>query len=155
MRMFMEKIEIEPIGFVKTKVIGKEIKNRSNISEIILKEELTSALEGIEDFSHLFVLFWIHQISRKEKLPMKVHPRGRKENPLLGILATRSPYRPNPIGLTLVELIDINKNVLIVCGLDAFNGTPILDIKPADKWDSKFNNLRVPKWWKNIKNKKK
>jgi tRNA-Thr(GGU) m(6)t(6)A37 methyltransferase TsaA len=66
--------------------------------------------------------------------------------PLLGVFATRTPYRPNPIGLTLVELLKIEANVLYVRGLDAFNGTPVLDIKPYDKWDVPENS-KMPDWW--------
>ena len=66
---------------------------------------------------------------------MKVHPRGKIDAPLLGIFATRTPHRPNPVGLTLVELMKVERNVLTVRGLDAFDGTPIIDIKPYDYWD--------------------
>ena len=66
--------------------------------------------------------------------------------PLLGVYATRTPYRPNPIGLTLVEVLEVKDNVITVRGLDAVDGTPILDIKPFDYWDT-AENARVPDWW--------
>ena len=66
--------------------------------------------------------------------------------PLLGIFATRTKLRPNPIGLTLVELVKVQDNILTVRGLDAFNGTPILDIKPFDSWDATANAI-MPQWW--------
>ena len=141
-----EKIELKPIGFVKTKAVGKEVRDRSNVSEIILREDLTEALDGIEDFSHLFVIFWMHEISNEERRTVKVHPRGREDMPLLGVFATRTPHRPNPIGITLVELLEVDGNVLIVRGLDAFDGTPVLDIKPFDYWDM-AEDARVPDWW--------
>jgi tRNA-Thr(GGU) m(6)t(6)A37 methyltransferase TsaA len=100
-------------------------------------------LGGVESFSHLFILYWLHEISIKAKERLKTHPRGRKDMPLLGIFATRTPYRPNPIGLTLVELLKIEGSILTVRGLDAFDGTPILDIKPYDKWDVPENS-RMP-----------
>ena len=84
---------------------------------------------------------------------MKVHPRGRRDLPLLGIFATRTMLRPNPVGLTLVELVKVEGNVLTVRGLDAFDGTPVLDIKPFDSWDT-TENARVPKWWTKLKNEK-
>ena len=73
--------------------------------------------------------------------------------PLIGVFATRSPHRPNPIGLTLVELVKRKRNILTVKGLDAINGTPILDLKPYDSWDS-AENILVPNWWKQLTDKK-
>ena len=142
----IEKIEVKPIGFVKTKAVGKEVRNRSNVSKIILRNDLIKALDGIEDFSHLFVIFWMHRIPKEERTTMKVHPRGRIDMPLLGVFATRTSHRPNPIGVTLVELLEVEGNVVTVRGLDAFDGTPVLDIKPFDKWDM-VEDARVPEWW--------
>ena len=88
----------------------------------------------------------MHQISNEERSRLKVHPRGRRDMPLLGMFATRTPYRKNPIGLTLVELLGVEDNVLTVRGLDAFDGTQVLDIKPFDYWDT-AQEARVPRWW--------
>jgi tRNA-Thr(GGU) m(6)t(6)A37 methyltransferase TsaA len=63
---------------------------------------------------------------------MKLHPKGNPDNPLVGVFASRSPNRPNPIGVTKVKLLEVRGNILVVKGLDALNGTPVLDIKPAD-----------------------
>jgi tRNA-Thr(GGU) m(6)t(6)A37 methyltransferase TsaA len=114
---------------------------------------LAEALDGIEDFSHLFVIFWMHEIPKEERRAMKVHPRGRMDMPLLGIFATRTPHRPNPIGLTLVELLRVEGNVVTVRGLDAFDGTPVLDIKPFDYWEM-VEDARVPEWWMRLKKEK-
>jgi tRNA-Thr(GGU) m(6)t(6)A37 methyltransferase TsaA len=141
-----EKIELKQIGFVKTKAVGKEVKDRSNVSKIVLRQDLTEALDGITDFSHIFVIFWMHEISKEDRKALKVHPRGRGDMPLLGVFATRTPYRPNPIGLTLVELLEVEGNVVTVRGLDAFDGTPVLDIKPFDYWDM-VEAAKVPGWW--------
>ena len=70
--------------------------------------------------------------------------------PLLGIFATRTPHRPNPIGLTRVKLLNIKGNVVTVQGLDAFNGTLVLDIKPFDSWDT-TEDFKVPDWWMKLK----
>lgn len=148
-----EKIELKQIGFVKTGAVGKEVKDRSNVSKIVLHKDLTEALDGIEDFSHLFVIFWMHKISKEDRRAMKVHPRGRRDLPLLGVFATRTPYRPNPIGLTLVELLEVEDNVVTVRGLDAFDGTPVLDIKPFDYWDM-VEEARVPRWWRRLEKEK-
>jgi tRNA-Thr(GGU) m(6)t(6)A37 methyltransferase TsaA len=95
----------------------------------------------------------MHEIPKEERRTMKVHPRGRMDMPLLGIFATRTPYRPNPIGLTLVELLRVEGNVVTVRGLDAFDGTPVLDIKPFDYWDL-VEDARVPEWWMRLKKEK-
>jgi len=148
-----EKIELKPIGFVKTKSVGKEVRDKGNVSEIVFRKDLAEALDGIEDFSHMFVIFWMHEISKEDRRTMKVHPRSRRDMPLLGAFATRTPHRPNPIGLTMVELLEVEDNVVTVRGLDAFDGTPILDIKPFDYWDM-AEDARVPEWWMKLEKEK-
>jgi tRNA-Thr(GGU) m(6)t(6)A37 methyltransferase TsaA len=148
-----EQILLQPIGFVKTDAIGDEVRDKSRLSRIIIREDLQEALVGIDDFSHLFVLFWLGEISPEDRMTLKVHPRGRKDLPLLGVFATRTNLRPNPVGLTLVELVKVEGNVLTVRGLDAFDATTILDIKPYDPWDS-IAEPRVPKWWKKLQEEK-
>jgi tRNA-Thr(GGU) m(6)t(6)A37 methyltransferase TsaA len=143
------EFKLEPLGFVHTKAIGKEVRDKNVVSRIVFREDLTKALEGVENFSHLFVLFWLHETSDEDRKRMKVHPRGRADMPLLGIFATRTPHRPNPIGLTRVKLLKIEDNVLTVQGLDAYHGTPILDIKPLDSWDT-TEDFKVPEWWKKL-----
>lgn len=157
MMSYNMKIDVKPIGFVKTKAVGKEVRDKSLVSQIVFREELTEALEGIEGFSHIFVLFWLHKIGKKERKMMKVHPQGRKDMPLLGAFATRTPHRPNPIGLTRVKLLGVEGNVVTVQGLDAFDGTPVLDIKPFDYWDT-TEEATVADWWLKLekdRNKKK
>jgi len=150
---FQDKIFLNPIGRVKTEAVGNEVKDKSRISQIILRDELVGTLEGVDGFSHLFVLFWLNQISNKQRMTLKIHPRGRMDMPLLGVFATRTNIRPNPIGLTLVELLKVEGNTLTVRGLDAFDGTPILDIKPFDSWDN-AEKARVPDWWIKLNEKK-
>ncbi|MBI3996646.1 MAG: tRNA (N6-threonylcarbamoyladenosine(37)-N6)-methyltransferase TrmO [Candidatus Omnitrophica bacterium] len=99
-------------------------------------------LQGIEDFSHIIVLFWLHQARKPE---LRIHPKGFKELPKLGFLATRTPHRPNPIGVTVVRLLKRRGSRLRVEGLDAWNGTPVFDIKPYTKKDS-VKPLRIPSW---------
>ena len=149
-----KRVLLKPIGFVKTSAVGDEVKNKSQLADIVLNEELIEGLEGIDEFSHLFVLFWLNEITSQERQVLKVHPRGREDLPLLGIFATRTKLRPNPIGLTLVELVKAAGNTLTVRGLDAFDGTLVLDIKPFDPWDM-VQNARVPKWWTKLDEEKK
>jgi len=140
-----EKIVLTPIGYVKTDAAGDEVKDKSRISKIILNENLAEGLDGIDGFSHLFVLFWLNKVANKPR-GLKFHPRGRMDMPLLGVFALRTNLRPNPVGLTLVELLKIEDNVLTVRGLDAYDGTPVLDIKPFDSWDN-VDKAKVPDWW--------
>ena len=133
--------------------IGNEVRDRNRLSQIILENELVKALDGIEEFSHIFVIFWLHKISKEQRQTLKVHPRGRRDMPLLGIFATRTMLRPNPIGLTLVELVRVEGRVLTVRGLDAIDGTPVLDIKPFDSWDM-TKTAKVPRWWIRLEDEK-
>ena len=145
-----EKIEIRPIGFVRRASSNEDVKDKSLVSEVVLEKDLTKALDGIEDFSHIFIIFWMHKISEAERTTLQVHPQGRTELPVTGVFATRAPIRPNPIGLTLVELTKRGKNVLWVRGLDAYDGTPILDIKLYPDWEKGHwivvKDFKAPKW---------
>jgi tRNA-Thr(GGU) m(6)t(6)A37 methyltransferase TsaA len=147
--VFEEKIVFCPIGYVKTAAVGEEVKEKSVVSQIVLRLELTEGLDGIAGFSHLFVLFYLNQVPNIKRETLKVHPRGRLDLPLTGIFSTRTMLRPNPIGLTLVELLKVKDNVLTIRGLDAYDGTPVLDIKPYDPWDT-VEGARVPDWWKKL-----
>jgi tRNA-Thr(GGU) m(6)t(6)A37 methyltransferase TsaA len=148
-----QEIVLKPIGVVKTTAIGDEVRDKTRTSQLVISKELTTALDGVDGFSHLFVLFWLHKTSDEQRKLLKVHPRRRKDLPLLGIFATRTMTRPNPVGLTLVELVKVEGNVLTVRGLDAFDGTPVLDIKPFDSWDT-AETAKVPEWWTKMKNEK-
>jgi tRNA (Thr-GGU) A37 N-methylase len=94
------------------------------------------------------VLFLLHE-TPKWKGSLTVHPRGRTDINKTGVFATRSPHRPNPIALTLVKLLRKRGRVLTVKGLDAYDGTPVLDLKPYDRYDS-TPHPRVPLWWKKL-----
>jgi tRNA-Thr(GGU) m(6)t(6)A37 methyltransferase TsaA len=148
-----EEISLKPIGVVRTASVGNEVRDKKRLSQIILEDEVVKALDGIEEFSHIFVIFWLHKISKEQRQTLKVHPRGRRDMPLLGIFATRTMLRPNPIGLTLVELVRVEGRVLTVRGLDAIDGTPVLDIKPFDSWDM-TKAAKVPSWWIRLKDEK-
>ena len=115
------------------------------ISDIVVDSSLTEALDNLEEFSHIIVLYWMHRADN-EALPPKVHPMGRGELPLVGFFATRSPNRPNPVGKTTVRLIERNGNILKVKGLDAIDGTPVIDIKPYIPGYDSATDARVPPW---------
>jgi tRNA-Thr(GGU) m(6)t(6)A37 methyltransferase TsaA len=147
------EIVLKPIGVVRTTAVGDEVRDKTRIARIVIRSELAEALDGVDGFSHLFVMFWLNQISEDQRKTLKVHPRGRRDLPLLGVFATRTMLRPNPIGLTLVELVKVEGNVLTVRGLDAFDGTPVLDIKPFDSWDT-AKTAKVPEWWTKLEKEK-
>ncbi|MDD5038328.1 MAG: tRNA (N6-threonylcarbamoyladenosine(37)-N6)-methyltransferase TrmO [Dehalococcoidales bacterium] len=118
----------------------------SMISEIVVDTSLTEALDGLDEFSHIMVLYWMHRITDSE-VPLKVHPRGRKDLPLVGLFATRTPNRPNRIGKTTVRLLERRGNILKVKGLDALDGSPVIDIKPCIPQDDLLS-AKVPQWIK-------
>jgi tRNA-Thr(GGU) m(6)t(6)A37 methyltransferase TsaA len=95
---------------------------------IRINETVVEGLEGIEVGSELIVITWFHESSREI---LKVHPRNEITNPLTGVFATRSPDRPNPLGLHRVKVIEIERNRLKVGPIEAINGTPVVDIKPV------------------------
>lgn len=131
----------------------ENVKDRSLVCSIMFKKGYEKALDGIEDFSHIYIIFWMHKIGDAERKILKTHPRGRIDLPLLGVLATRSPLRPNPIGLTVVELLERKGNILKVRGLDAFDGTPVIDVKPYNHWDI-IEDVKVPEWWLRLEKEK-
>ena len=125
----------------------------SAVSKIKVKESFVDALLGIEKFSHIFVIFWLHEMQIREDISW-IHPSTSDDKDPVGFLATRAPRRPNPIGLTLVELIKHEDNVLWVKGLDAINGTPVIDIKPYPDWNQGrcqvIVDYRIPDWLKQL-----
>jgi tRNA (adenine37-N6)-methyltransferase len=124
---------------------GVRISRRDIVAEIVVREDLAVALTGIEEWSHLIILFWMDQLAGKPG-PLITHPRHRADLPEVGVFCARGPERPNPIGLAIVELLKRDRNVLTVKALDAYDGTPVLDIKPYDSYDA-ITGLRVPQWW--------
>ena len=139
-------IEMRPIGVVETAVADADIahQRRNMISEIRIFEEYAEGLTGITDYSHIIVLFWMHRAQRSANL--LVHPRGDSKLPLTGVLASRGCGHPNPIGFAVAELIEQTGNRLKVRRLDAYGGTPIIDIKPYDRYDV-YTELRMPQWF--------
>jgi tRNA-Thr(GGU) m(6)t(6)A37 methyltransferase TsaA len=124
---------------------GVRMSRRDIIAQIVVREDLAAALTGIEEWSHLIVLFWMDRLAEKPH-PLAMHPRHRADLPKVGVFCARGRERPNPIGLAIVELLKRDKNVLTVKALDAYDGSPVLDIKPYDYYDV-VTGLRVPEWW--------
>ena len=97
-------------------------------SRIVIDPTLAGGLKGLEPGQKVMVVFCFH---RSQGFDLLQHPQGDRSRPRRGVFSLRSPRRPNPIGVTVVDLVAVEGNVLRVRGLDAINGTPVLDLKPA------------------------
>ncbi|RLC82498.1 MAG: tRNA (N6-threonylcarbamoyladenosine(37)-N6)-methyltransferase TrmO [Chloroflexi bacterium] len=125
-----QAVTLHPIGRVEREEGGRGL-SPENLSarpaHILLDPSLTDGLMGLETGSDIVVLYHLHLSTGYE---LHVHPRGDPDRPLRGVFATRSPRRPNPIGMTTARIRRIEGNVLEVVGLDALDGSPVLDVKP-------------------------
>ncbi len=128
---------LRPIGRVRSTLGSHEHKRDYSqvTAEIVVEPEYASALEGIERRDHIVVLFWFTRIEESERDALLVPEHRRKADKPAGIFGTRAPTRPNPIGVTTVHLLSREGNVLHVQGLDAADGTPVLDLKPYSHFD--------------------
>ncbi len=127
----IESISLAPIGYVKNQFTENTPADqiRPQPVQLIIKPELVAGLMGLQAGQNILVLFYFHQ-AVPEGFALQLHPRHDPANPLQGVFATRSPYRPVNIGATVAQIESIEGHVLTVTGLDALNETPILDIKP-------------------------
>ncbi len=143
----LPSMTLKPIGIVRKGIKQAAVKRdrEKKVSDIIINTSLTEALDGLEEFSHIVVLYWMHQVMSGE-VPLKIHPRGKQELPLLGLFATRTPTRPNRIGIATVRLLERQGNILRVEGFDAIEGTPVIDIKPYIPGYDSVANTKVPSW---------
>jgi len=133
-------LNCKPIGFVRSPVSeppDEEDWWKELVAEIVINESLTEALDQIDFYEYLTILYWIHKRDRSH-IALRVNPKGRTDIPMRGIFATRTPDRPNPIGQTTVRLLRCEGNVLTVKGLDALDGSPVIDIKP---WNTGYDAL--------------
>ena len=146
-----DNVNIEPIGVVKSPVKEPIDENwQQVIAEIHLNDSLAPGLKGLDRFSHLVVIFFMHQYSFTPDTDLVRRPQERDDMPEVGIFAQRAKHRPNPIGITAVELIELRGPVLVVKGLDAIDGTPVLDIKPyVPAFDGKGKGVKsfVGSYW--------
>ena len=154
----MGKLELEPIGFVKVLENEDQIKGDHSrvISEINILEKFRDGLRGLDGFSHVIVLSYFDRLRDFEKGVLVVRPRRLtrygiplEELPEVGVFALDSPNRPNPIAISIVELLKVNPSSIIVRGLDAFDGTPVIDIKPYTP-DRAICNVRLPEWYSGL-----
>jgi tRNA (adenine37-N6)-methyltransferase len=155
------KIVLKPIGVVHTKLSDEQIKEEHREIEAVVEvfPEFAKALGGLDGYSHLFILSYLHKLRPEQVGPLKVKPKRAtkmgfklEELPTLGVFALDSPTRPNPIGLTLVRLLKRSGRNLFVTGIDLFDGTPVIDVKAYNP-DYEAKNYSMPKWYLKIMNK--
>lgn len=139
-RFAAQSFTVYPIGRI-TKAQGK--------TKIVLDKQYQPGLLGLNEFSHVYVYWWFNRNDTPEKRAvLQVHPRGNQANPLTGVFATRSPCRPNLIGMTLCKIISVKGNVVEIDRIDAFDGTPVLDIKPYIPQLDAVPDAIIPEWLK-------
>ena len=164
MQQTTSPIHLSPVGSVRSSISAASVHihgqganqnilphthrfDREHKSEIVLDAQWEELLDGIEGYSHIMVLYWPHLLSEERRQIRKVHPMGRTEIPLQGIFATRSPARPNPILVSVVKLLERKGNILHVQGLEAVDGSPVLDIKPHNRtFYMASEAVLVPDW---------
>lgn len=140
---------LRPIGMVKSVTRARDERLwESLVSEISLDPAYEAGLEGIDAFSHVVIIYWMHLLEAGERELLKVHPRRNSTLPLVGVFATRSPARPNPLGMAVARLLRRRGNMLTVVGLDALDGTPVIDIKPYLPSRDCVAGAVVPGWVK-------
>jgi len=137
---------MQPVGYVQNQVHDKKDDAwGGDLSTIILENEYHTGLKGLEGFSHAMVIFYLDQAKYERETHLQRRPRDRDDMPMVGIFSQRTKDRPNNIGVTTVQIVSVDDKSLTVKGLDAIDGTPVLDIKPYypvfDKRDA-----HVPEW---------
>jgi len=140
-------ITIKPIGFVESSVTEMVDENWGSVSSRIkLLSEYEGSLIGLEDFSHAIVITYLHRAKYIPSKHLQRRPRGLKSMPTVGIFSQRVKDRPNPIGITSVEILSVGRDSLDVRGLDAIDGTPVIDIKPYFPHFDSVEKARIPEW---------
>ncbi|MDJ0919514.1 MAG: SAM-dependent methyltransferase [Henriciella sp.] len=142
------QIELEPIGYVRD---GRSEVQDDHWGSERCRIELTDAygpeaLFGLSDFSHLEIIFYFDRVPDTKVQTGARHPRNNKDWPLVGIFGQRGKNRPNRLGLCTCKLISVEGTTLTVEGLDAIEGTPVLDIKPLMRGFQPREDTRQPEW---------
>lgn len=142
----MQDIIMKPIGYVRNSVQQKrDVSWGNEVSTIILNKEYHTGCKGLEAFSHAMILYYLNQADFQRDKHLQRRPQNREDMPLIGIFSQRGKDRPNQIGMTSVQILSVDDASLTVIGLDAIDGTPVLDIKPYyPVYDRK--DAQVPEW---------
>jgi tRNA-Thr(GGU) m(6)t(6)A37 methyltransferase TsaA len=145
----MEQITLRAIGRVRSPVKSTpkpEYDWRGIVSEIELEPGLAPGLEGLEGYSHVIVIYYADRATDPADMALRVRFKGDPDYPMVGVFASRSPYRPNPLGQKLARLLAVEGSKLRVEGLDAIDGTPVLDIKPFIPGYDSSPDATSPQW---------
>jgi len=127
--------------------IGTVEKAGEEEADVRVFPKFRAGLKGIEDFSHIIILYWTHlRDNEDDRRVLQVVPRKHAVDVEVGVFACRSPSRPNPIGLCVVELMKVEGDILTVKGLDALKGSPVVDIKPYLPRADSVPAARIPEW---------
>jgi tRNA-Thr(GGU) m(6)t(6)A37 methyltransferase TsaA len=122
---------------------------------IVLDKQYQPGLLGVDGYSHIYIIWWFDKNDTPEKrATLQVHPMGNRENPLTGVFGTRSPRRPNLVALTLCKIVAVKDNVIEIEKTDAFDGTPVLDIKPFIPGYDTVEDASVPDWLERARKKR-
>jgi tRNA-Thr(GGU) m(6)t(6)A37 methyltransferase TsaA len=144
------KLTLRPIGQV---VRGRTPERPDGWEDeeavIEVEPKWVEGLQGLDGFSHIWILWWLHQMGAPPD-SMRVRPQRRSELPEVGLFSTRSPRRPNPLAMTAVQLIERDGGTLRVRGLDAYQGTPVLDIKPYLTRGDLIADATGPDWLRQL-----
>jgi tRNA-Thr(GGU) m(6)t(6)A37 methyltransferase TsaA len=140
-------VEVHAIGVVRSSYRdARRMADPTQEATIELLPEHLSALTGLDGFSHIFVLTWLDRVAEEERTISAEQPAGDPKLPEIGVLALRTHHRPNPIGVSVVPLLRVEGGKLHVRGLDAIDGTPVLDIKPYVPFYDSVPEARLPGW---------
>lgn len=113
--------------------IGVVEKVDGDLSTILIYPDYVSGLDGLDEYKHLYIIYWLHEGDNPtRRATLRVVPRRHGATEERGVFSTHSPHRPNPVGLTIVDLVKREGARIVVEGLDAFEGSPIVDIKPEE-----------------------
>ena len=142
----MEEIIMRPVGHIRNAVQEKkDVSWGADVSVIELEDAYAPGLKGLADFSHAIILFYLDQAEFDPEKHLLRRPQNRDDMPEVGIFSQRCKDRPNQIGMTAVAIISVSERTLAVRGLDAVDGTPVLDIKPYyPAYDRR--DAAVPEW---------
>ena len=142
-----EPVSLRPIAVVRNNVSEPMMEGWEQVrSDLIFRDELMEALDGIEAYSHVIVVFFCHKVPDEERADGHIHLRGDSNLPEQGVLATRSQRRPTALGVAVVPLLRRRRNILRVTGLDAIDGTPVVDVKPYLPYYDSVAEATVPEW---------
>lgn len=141
-----QHIMMQPIGWVQNSIQNrKDVSWGEDVSTIMLDEAYYTGLKGLEDFSHVIVIYYMDKANYVKEKHLQRRPQNREDMPMVGIFSQRGKDRPNTIGMTSVEIVSVDERTITVRGLDAIDGTPVLDIKPYyPVYDKK--DASVPEW---------